>query len=231
MSFISSCIRTFHHCSPSSSPPSTALIQRATSESQCRGPHCTQRSNHHLTPRRWTHSLHQNLQLSFKKHHPLAPYKIQHSAKRRARQAWSATCTKTFHRNWLLSRPQKVTYTAKHHKWTHFKTPILCTKLDTFQDPYILHPNSDSLLTDPQQWTLSNITQVTHFKTLTQENNSVWISMGNYLQIDITAKSPWETTFSEQTSSNLSIQWNFGLNCENKEKDTSHANNQHLSRC
>ena len=65
--------------------------------------------------------------------------------------------------NWLLSRP------------LHF-----APNLDSFQDHHILDP-IDSFQ-DPMQWTIQNITQLTHFKTLIVVYYSVSISMGDYLQ-------------------------------------------------
>ena len=88
--------------------------------------------------------------------------------------------------------------------------------MDSFQDPSIVYyfglisrplhftPKLDSFQ-DLQQWTVSNITQFSHFKTLISDFNSVLISMGDYLQID-NAKSPWETTFRDKHSK-LSTQW------------------------
>ena len=56
MSNTKSTSHSSHHVHSPHSPliiTSTALTQRASSESQHRGPHCTQTANNHPTPRRW----------------------------------------------------------------------------------------------------------------------------------------------------------------------------------
>ena len=125
------------------------------------------------------------------------------------------------HQNWLLSRPCAAMYMAKCHKLTPFKTLTLCIILDSFQDPYIFTPKHDSLQ-DPRQWTILNITQLTHFKTL------IWF---------ITVfQSPWETTckismgdFLHPKLFKTPYTVKSRLFQETKEEDTSHASNQHIS--
>ena len=79
---------------------------------------------------------------------------------------------------------------------SHGKT----SQIDSFQDPHIVHyfglisrplhfTTKPDSCQDPQQWTVSNTTQFSHFKTLTSDFNSVLFSMGNYLHMD-NAKSP-----------------------------------------
>ena len=85
-------IQHFSPHSPSSSPPGTALIQRETSESLCRGPHSTKASSFHPTSRHVDTQLTTGLAALVQETSPLAPYKIQHSAKRKARQAFSIMC-------------------------------------------------------------------------------------------------------------------------------------------
>ena len=115
----------------------------------------------------------------------------------------------TFHQNWLLSRPQQwlqqtseidsfqdpcvlhwkltpfktitVTYMAKCHKLTPFKTLMFCTQFGFLSRPSCFWTQIDSFQ-DTVQWTIWNITQLTHFKTLIMVYYSVSISMEDYLQ-------------------------------------------------
>ena len=223
ISFISSCTALFTSFTLIITT-STALIQRDISESQCRGPHCTKTSNHHPTPRHrhtariWTCSTStRNLTLST----------IQNSMyhKKKGRTDTQQHALNPFIEIDFFQDP-KLTQMAKRHKLTPFKTLILCINLDSFQDPYILHPN----------WTHYRIPAVNSVKhnliqsfqdphirfqqcfNLHGKLSSYWqckISMGDYLQ--------WQTLQTLYTV-------NFWLFCENKKKDTLHANNQHISR-
>ena len=93
----------------------------------------------------------------------------------------------------------------QHQELTHFKTPILCIIFDSFQDPYVFHPNhpfqqmpgselyqpSPKLpISRPPQW------KSTVFKSPweTTFNRHCW-------------KSPWETTSSDKLQIPL-FQWN-----------------------
>ena len=141
------------------------------------------------------------------------------------------------HQNWLLSRPlcftleltpfktTTVTYSANCQKSTPFKTLTLCIILDSFQDPYILHPN----------WTHYRIPSSELYQT---QPNSV-ISRPSYWFTTV-FQSPWETTckismgdFLHPKLFKTPYTVNFRLFHETKEEDTSHASNQHIStpRC
>ena len=93
---------------------------------------------------------------------------------------------------------------AKRHKLTPFKTLTFCTQTGLLSRPSHFWTQIDSFQ-DPVQWTIWNITQLTHFKTLKLDFYSVSISMGDYLKID-NAKSPWETS-SIHNSSKHPTQW------------------------
>ena len=82
----------------------------------------------------------------------------------------------TFHQNWLLSRPLCFTL-----KLTPFKTLMFYIGIDSFQDPNHFWTHISGTDT-PRQWTVSNTTQFSHFKTLIMVYYSVSISMGDYLQ-------------------------------------------------
>ena len=71
---------------------------------------------------------------------PLAPYKIQDSAKKEGKTDSQQHALNVFIEIDFFQDP-KLTQMAKCHKLTHFKTFILCIILDSFQDPYILHLN------------------------------------------------------------------------------------------
>ena len=73
-----------------------------------------------------------------------------------------------------------ATYMAKCHKLTPFKTLTFCTQTGLLSRPSHFWTQSDSFQ-DPMQWTIRNITQLTHFKTLILVNYSVSISIGDYL--------------------------------------------------
>ena len=114
---------------------------------------------------------------------PLAPYKLERSAKARARQAFSTmhwTPFKTLQRksvNWCKLTPFKtpVCLYMGHNPFmlTPFKTPVQIQ--DSFQDPCLYTALNCS------NWLLSR---------------PLHCSMGNYLQID-SVKSPWETSFNK----------------------------------
>ena len=116
-----------------------------------------------------------------------------------------------------------VTYTAKHHKLTPFKTLTFCnqfgllsrpsrfwTQIDSFQDPCrgLSETSPNWLISRPSYW----------FITVFQ---SPWERLP--------AKSPWETS-SIHNSSKHPTQWILDFIVKQKEKDSSHIDNRHISR-
>ena len=113
------------------------------------------------------------------------------------------------------------------------------SQIDSFQDPYILHPKWTHFKTlmflDPN-WLISRPRAVNYPKhhpiDLFQDPHiglySVLISMGDYLQIDST-KSPWETSFNLEPLK-LPTQWNSDLISRQPEAYTSHTSIWLISR-
>ena len=85
-----------------------------------------------------------------------------------------------------------MTHTVKHQKLTHFKTPTFCIILDSFQEPYIFHPNQTF------RWMPSS--------ELYQPSPKLLISRPSH-QKTTAFKSPWETTFSDKLQIPFQ-QWN-----------------------
>ena len=124
-------------------------------------------------------------------------------------------------RNWLLSRPLcftlelttfktiTVTYMPKRHKLTPFKTLMLCTQFGFLLRPSHFWTQIDSF-PDPVQWTIWDITQLTHFKTLIVVYYSISISMGDYLQ-NLHGRLPSSITLQNTLHSEFqTFSWNKG---------------------
>ena len=91
-----------------------------------------------------------------------------------------------------------VAYTANHQKLTPFKTPVNHHhhQIDSFQDPMFVYS--------------TKTVQIDSFQDPCIGLHSVFISMGDTLQID-SVKSPWETTFRKLVLSRPFYTVNFGL--------------------
>ena len=204
----------------------TSLIQRETSESCSRGPHCKKAPSLHLTPRH-RHPTH-NWTCSPSSRN-FTPCTLQNSmfCKKKSNTSIQHYVVNDFPTQVTPFKTITVTYTAKHHKLTPFKTLMFCSQTGLLSRPSCFWTQIDSFQ-DPMQWTIWNITQLTHFKTHTLVYYSVSISMGDYLQID-NAKSPWETS-SIHNSSKHPTQWIPNFIVKQKEKDSSHADNWHIPR-
>ena len=118
---------------------STALIQRDISEYQCRRPHCTKTSNHHRTPR-CRHTAHIWTCSTCSRNLILSTLQNSMYHQKKGKTDTQQHVLKVSSKSTSFKTP-KLTHMAKHHKLTHFKTLILCIILNSFQDPYILHPN------------------------------------------------------------------------------------------
>ena len=161
-----------------------------------------------LDPMTLTEDSHSDFQLYCKEMSPLAPHKLERSAKARARQAFSTmhwTPFKTPLRkvgNWcMLTHFKTLTHTAKvdffqdlhsghtanHQKLTHFKT--LCSY--AAHNPFVLTPfktlvNNHQIdsFQDPILIYSTKLFKLTPFKTIALDYIVFSFSMGDTLQID-----------------------------------------------
>ena len=124
----------------------------------------------------------------------------------------------SYHWNWLLSRPCAAFYIWQNVTIWLISRPLCFTSDQLLSRPLpFLDTNQQNR--HPWQWTVSNITQFSHFKTLKLDLYSVSISMGDYLQ-------NLHGRLSSGTFIKTLYTVNFGPFWENKEEDTSHANSQ-----
>ena len=204
---------------------SSSPLHSSHPESYHRGPHSTKAFSFHLTSRHW-HPTHNWTRSPSSRN--ITPCTLQNSmfCKEKSKTGIQHYAVNDFPTKVTPFKTITVTYMAKCHKLTPFKTLTFCTQMELLSRPSHFGPKID-WFQDPMQWTIQNITQLTHFKTFKLDFYSVLISMGDYLQID-NAKSPWETS-SIHNSSKHPIQWNSDLFVKQKEKDTSHEDNQHIS--
>ena len=132
-------VQHFSPCSPSSSPPAH-LSSREKLVSPNAEDHIAPKHQTIIRPQDVNTQLTSGLAALVQETSPLAPYKIQCSTKRKARQTLTNMCKMFFIKIDFFQDP-KLTQMAKHDKLTHFKTLISCIFLDSFQDPHILHLN------------------------------------------------------------------------------------------
>ena len=133
----------------------------------------------------------------------------------------------TFPQKWLLSRPSQWLRWQNVTNWLLSRPLCFAPNLDSFQDPHVFGP------------------KLTHFKSPCSEllkTSPNWlISRPSYWFITV-FQSPWETTF-KLTMLNLHRRLPPSIIIQNtihsefqdfivkqKEKDSSHADNRHISR-
>ena len=120
----------------------TVLIQRETREFQYRGPHCTQTSNHHLTPRH-EHIAYIRTCSSCSRNITLSTLQNSTFCKKKSKTSIQQHALKIFIEIDSFQDPKSDLY-GKTSGIDFLQDPYI---MDSFQDPYILtHFKSPSIV-------------------------------------------------------------------------------------